>query len=124
MEELTAREIMAVLFSQRSSDTDRISVLVDLVFDLMTEVQALREGRIRGGQDLDSYREPYQDTAWLSHNASGPTDGWHKLLHHFYPEQKRAARVWRESLMLGRLGLTDDEIAQFEPKAEQSERYT
>jgi hypothetical protein len=125
MQEPTAGEIVTALFASGASPADRFNVLVGIVLDLMMEVQALRDERLRRGQDLGSYRESYRDNALLPHNSAGTSTGWEKLLREFYPRQRRPdGRVWRESLMLRRLGFTAAEIAAFEDEAEQSETYT
>src|SRR5688500_13223492 len=81
----------------------RVEALTILVFDLLAEVDALRQTQATGS----AYRDAYRETSVLGHNSSGVSSGWGKLLERFYPREPSAdGRVWRESLMMRRLGFT------------------
>src|SRR5262249_26095964 len=69
-----------------------------------------------GGKD-SAYGRASEGTAYLTHNASGPSTGLGKLLALFYPPGAEEdgpsgwqRRTWRECLLLQRLGLSDEEV--------------
>lgn len=99
----------------------RVQALTVLALDLLAEVEALRQIHIAE----PAYRDAYRQTGLLTHDAAGPTSGWQKLLGRFYPRQRAAdGRVWRESLMLDRLGAEAADIDVFRREAEEMEQYT
>ncbi len=65
----------------------------------------------------------YADTAWLTHCATGPSDGWEKLLAEYYSWDAKPSE-WRECLMLKRLGFSDAEIARYMESACEAETFT
>ena len=99
----------------------RVEALTTLVFDLLAEVEALRQTQAA----QSDYRDAYREASLLTHNSSGPSSGWEKLLDRYYPRQPSSdGRVWRESLMMHRLGFTPAEIEAYQREAEQAETYT
>jgi hypothetical protein len=135
----TQREILKTLFmpgSAKEAEGDpRIAVLVAMVFDLLMEVEALRTvvsaSKLGVGGKDSAYGRAYQETAYLTHNACGPSSGVEKLLALFYPRQAeeeglgwRERRTWRECLLMRRLGFSDDEVRAYKEEAEQAETFT
>jgi hypothetical protein len=119
--EITRATFDPVEGDDREALATRVSVLTSLVFDLMAEVEALRQAHVSDA----AYRAAYRDVGLLTHNSAGPSAGWQKLLARYYPERRFAdGRVWRESVMLQRLGFTPDEIAAFQQQADEMEQYT
>jgi hypothetical protein len=122
---ITTGEIGKGLFQYGTSDTDRINVLTSLVLDLMLEVEALRSARIQQGDDITLYRKSYRDTALLSHNTAGPGFNCSKLIRLFYPDRRDGdSRVLRESIMLQKLGCSEEEVAEFQRDVATVETYT
>ena len=123
MREMSAWEVardLGVLPGPTESER-RLEVLTKVVLDLMTEVEALRETIATGSR----YRDAYRNSALLVHNNSGPSTGWDKLLDCFYPhEETSEGRMWRELLMMRRLGFTSTEIETYQRKAEEVEMYS
>ena len=135
----TQHEILQALFmpgSTKGAESDpRIEVLVAMVFDLLLEVEALRKVVSAsnlgvGGKDSD-YGRAYEATAYLTHNACGPSSGLEKLLALFYPRvvdeegaSGRGRRTWRECLLLRRLGFSDEDVRAYKEGAEQAETFT
>ena len=107
-------------------------VLTQMVFDLFLEVEALRSMALNPRAGLiDIYAEAYRATALTSHCSTGPSDGWEKLLAEFYPSgyeepsgSASGKQVWRESLLLKRLGFTPEELESFKQLAAEMELYT
>jgi len=135
----TQREILQALFmtaSTKGAEGDpRIEVLVAMVFDLLMEVEALRTvvsaSKLGAGGKDSAYSRAYQETAYLTHNACGPSSGLEKLLALFYPSQAegegpswRERRTWRECLLMRRLGFSDEEVRAYKVAAEQAETFT
>jgi len=135
----TQREILRRLFisSDESLPTadPRIEILVGMVFDLLLEVEALRTGLLAANGSArakDSpYGRAYRDTAYLTHNACGPSSGLEKLLALFYPSEAEEAtgdwrerRAWRECLMLQRLGFSQEEVGAYKGEAKTAEMFT
>ena len=99
----------------------RVEALTTLALNLMAEVEALRQAHVADR----AYRDAYLDTCLLTHNSAGPTSGWHKLLGRYLPDERGSdGRVWREAVMLERLGATSAEIEEFQRRAEEMEQYT
>jgi hypothetical protein len=140
----TSREICEALLSSSSLNL-RVEALVKLVLDLLMEVEAVREVLVRAVEETRGapaqcgcdvpcpgefpgkagYQRTYLDTAYLTHNAAGPTSGFEKLLARFYPEDTTAnGRRWREVLMLERLGFSKEEIERFKDAATEAKWFT
>lgn len=99
----------------------RVDALTRLVLDLLAEVEALR--RAQNGESR--YRDAYRETCLLTHDSSGPSGGWEKLLESYYPDERCAdGRVRRESIMMFRLGFTPGEVGRFHKEAEEAELFT
>ncbi len=135
----TQHEILQALLmpaSNKGAEGDpRMEVLVAMVFDLLMEVEALRKvvsaSKLGVGGKNSAYGRAYEETAYLTHNACGPSSGLEKLLALFYPrgaEEKgkswRERRTWRECLLLRRLGFSDEEVRAYKEAAEQAETFT
>ena len=104
-----------------------IAQLRGTVFDLLLEVEAIRETLLRSplgsGGAQSSYAISYRKTAFTTHNSAGCTGGHEKLMEHYYyrsPEQNE----WRECLFMKRLGYSADEIAKYQDEAEVAHSYT
>jgi hypothetical protein len=139
MIEMTGQEIVQTLFKRQESNAGRadprVEVLVAMVFDLMMEVRALRETLIRsslgaGGKD-SVFGKVYRDTALLTHNSAGISSGLMKLLFEFYTRDAEAGagsagerRIWRECLLLHRLGFSEEEIHRYKEEALEAETFT
>jgi hypothetical protein len=99
----------------------RVEALTTLVVDLLAEVEALRQAQVT----QPAYRDAYRDVSLLTHDSTGPSSGWDKLLDRYYPrEPSPDGRAWRESLMMRRLGFSAAEIEAYQREAEQAETYT
>lgn len=135
----TQREIVEALFltsrSKGAEDDPRINILVALVFDLMMEVEALRKvvstSKLGMGGKDSAYGRAYEKTAYLTHDACGPSSGLDKLLALFYPPSatnegpnRHEKRTWRECLLMLRLGFSDEEIRAYKKTAEDAEILT
>jgi hypothetical protein len=89
MLEQTQREILRALFPEPIGDKDdpRINILVGMVFDLLMEVEALREV-ILASKLFADYRRAYQDTAYLTHNSAVLLAAG-KSFSHFFTRMRR-----------------------------------
>ena len=97
----------------------------EVVRDLLVEVEALRSCLLSVQATQGAYQTAYRETALLSHNATGPSGGWEKIIRRFYPDHAEdRGRAWRETLLMRRQGATADELAVFQNKAETAETYT
>jgi hypothetical protein len=126
MKEMTARDVNRDVFpSGRSAQgaelAERVEALTTLLLDLLNEVEALRQAQAT----KSDYRDAYRASCLLTHNSAGPSSGWEKLIERYYPRQQASdGRVWRESLMMRRLGFTPAEIDAYQREAEEAETYT
>jgi hypothetical protein len=132
----THHEMVRTLFigsgKKAPAPDPRIDVLVAMVFDLLMEVEALRAAHLasnNGARGTDSgYGRAYRDTAYLTHNAAGPSSGLEKLLGLFYPAESEmdtgTSGTWRECLMLRRLGFSQDQVRAYMDDAERAETFT
>ena len=126
MKEMTAQDLIRDVFpsgrlAQGAELAGRVETLTMLVLDLLAEVEALRQSQ---GTKSD-YRDAYRAACLLTHNSAGPSSGWEKLIECFYPRHRSSGgRVWRESVMMRRLGFTPAEIAVYQTEAEEAETYT
>ncbi|HZM16481.1 MAG TPA: hypothetical protein VFE28_10795 [Candidatus Krumholzibacteria bacterium] len=142
MIEMTWSEIVRALFIPREKkrkgpDPDpRVDVLVRMVFDLQMEVEALRAAQLASnigaaGSPDSAYGRAYRDTAYLTHDSSGPSSGLDKLLRLFYPSKASeelgfsgSPRTWRECLMLHRLGFSEGQVRTWKQEAMDAELFT
>lgn len=104
----------------------RLKVLTTMVFDLLVEVEALRKVAAQAQQAASTnaesgYRRAYEDTAFLTCNADGPSSGLQKLIALFYPEREEPTypgwtgkHAWRELQMLRRLGASEEQIQAYQ----------
>ena len=125
MKDITSSEVRRTLLDGHSAEqrelAKRVDTLIVVVLDLMTEVEALRDAQVTGSRYHDSYRS----ACILTHNSAGPSTGLDKLLDCFYPEDRFSdGRVWRESVLMRRLGYTPAEIDAFRRDATEAEMYT
>jgi len=126
MGEMTARALIQDMLAGKpvAGDPDmarRVGALTTLVLDLLAEVEALRQAQ--AGEC--HYRDAYRAACLLTHNSTGPTSGWEKLIERYYPTKPSAdGRVWRESIMMRRLGFTPKEIEEYQREAGEAEFYT
>ena len=126
MRDATTEDLVRdVLANRRLADggaiARRVEALTTLVFDLLAEVEALRQ--VVASQP--AYGDAYRAACLLTHDAAGPSSGWEKLLDRYYPRQSSTdGRAWRETLMMRRLGFTPAEIEAYQREAEQAETYT
>ena len=104
-----------------------IAHLRETVFDLLVEVEAIRETLLKSplgsGGSRSSYASAYRNTAFTTHNSAGCSGGHEKLMQQFYPRALEQ-REWRECLFMERLGFSPDEITSYRDKAEQAHTYT
>ena len=99
----------------------RVEALTTVVLDLLAEVEALRQAQAAKG----NYRDAYHAACLLTHNSAGPSSGWEKLIECYYPGDKSAdGRVWRESIMMRRLGFTPAELDEYQKEAGEAETHT
>jgi hypothetical protein len=114
----------------------KVTILTHLVFELLREVEALREAQIKQTQAQgvepkeSSQVQAYLETALLSHNAAGVTTGLQKILLRWLGDdaesipKTRVGSVLREVLMLKRLGLTEEDIEKYVEDVEIAEKLT
>jgi len=99
------------------------------------EVEALRAAVLIAAGDApageSAYGRSHRDTAYLAHNAVGPTSGTQKLIECFYPSEAHqdsgalsGRRSWRECVMLRRLGFSPDEIRAYQIEAARAETFS
>jgi hypothetical protein len=96
----------------------RVSLLTEMVFDLVLEVEALRAERVALASKTGdaTYAEAYMQTAATAHNSAGVVPSWVKLLIHFYGWRDDAAmdgRPLRELVLLRRLGVSEERLRAF-----------
>ena len=92
MDEPTSRDIAKALFWPTGEPGERFRVLVNVVMDLMMEVEAIRVAMTAKAD----YSVAYRETGLLSHDSSGPSMGWDKLLGRYYTADKEPhVREWR-----------------------------
>jgi hypothetical protein len=126
MNEMTVRDLIRALLPGGRPDhgadlAGRVDALTTLVFDLLVEVEALRQAQATEA----SYRDAYRAACLLTHNSAGVSSGWEKLMERYYPRQRSSGgRAWRESLMMRRLGMTPAEIEAYQGEAAEAETYT
>jgi hypothetical protein len=115
MREMDARQIArAIAFGSAElgdSRKDRlIEALTTLVIDLLVEVEALRRCQLKEAAYVDAYR----DVAEMSHDSSGVMMSIEKVIACFYPDDVAPnRRIWREPLMMQRLGMAPEAIEAF-----------
>jgi hypothetical protein len=110
----------------------KVEVMQMLVLDLLREVEALRRTQLDDAQangicpKESRYGKIYRDTALLTHNSCGPTDGIAKLLNLWSQDLPATLGGGRlsEVVMLKRLGFSPAEIDRYVQEAEECESYT
>jgi hypothetical protein len=129
IESLTIQEIFLTLL--RGETTKKVEVLTELVLALLMEVEALRSALLEESQARgetlknSSYGQAYRSTALLTHNAAGPSCGVEKLLERWVSSRRtRNSIPLRETLMLMRLGYSQEEIEKYAEEAESYEMRT
>lgn len=130
---MQSREILRTLFRDqdlglRSQSDPRAKVLRNLVFDLMMEVNALRDTCKRLSElspEPRTYADSYRASALLTHNAAGPSDGTEKLIERFYSGEATASlKSMRELSFMAELGFSDPEIQGYVSDASTAETFT
>lgn len=113
--EPTPREVIAAL--QTGTTEQKVAALAHMVLVLLVEVEALRDERLRSATASGNrtYDQAYQWAAKLRHNAAGTQTGLEKLLAMYLgsPATDETPSC-RETIMLRRMGLSDDQIREFE----------
>jgi hypothetical protein len=124
----------------------RVDALCRLVVDLVVEVEALREAllqlcpetrgnHVHKGYDVpchdnalidgkSAYQAAYVNAAYVRHNAAGPFGSIEKLLARFYAVDGTVEIGPRESVMLRRLGFSEEEIARFRAAVKRAEQFS
>jgi hypothetical protein len=126
----TPLDIRSVLY--RGDLEAKVDALQGLVLDLLREVEALRRTQLDESQAAglcpkeSRYGKIYRDTALLTHNSCGPSDGITKLLELWRQDlpPTRHGGGLSEILMLNRLGFSPAEIDRYVREAEECETYT
>ena len=107
-----------------------------LIYDLVRETYALRETKIvemeQSGRPIREsiYARVYEETALLTHNTAGPSNGWHKLFVAFRGQESKAewpwpgAESWSELNLLPRLGFDEGELSEYKKQAHDAMHYT
>ena len=107
-----------------------------LIYDLVREVQVLRETKIRELEELGQsirrsiYAQVYEKTALLTHNSAGPSTGWHKLFVKFRGRESGTdfpflgRQSWAELNVLTRLGFDERDVSEYKKKAQEAMHYT
>ena len=126
MIEITSTEVRRGIFPSGKPDTqaqlsERVAILSAVVLDLMMELEALR--RTQSANSV--YQDAYFDVSLLTHDSTGPSSGFDKLVDLFYPSSKGPdGRVWRETHMMRRIARLSPRIASYKGKAREAELYT
>jgi hypothetical protein len=124
-EEGTAGAVLLGL-AQVMAQGEAHASLVNLLFRLLIEVEALREALSHPGTPepvRQAYHEAYARIAELSHNSAG-TAGVEKVLRRFYPRDGAAPRFATERMMMARLGASTEEIEALCDRLDTVEQYT
>lgn len=104
-----------------------IAELRGTVFDLLVEIEAIRETLLNSplgsGGSRSAYAKAYLKAACTTHNSTGPSGGHEKLMERFYSDP-RERDDWRECLFMLRLGFSPVEIAKYKEEAEAAHYYT
>jgi hypothetical protein len=124
-----AKEIYRALAGLALNDNVGKSMesLVEVVFRLMTELEAIREALSSPDipeQVRQSYRLAYERIAVLSHNAGGISGGTERILGRFFPSTSESDRFHCEMVMMVRLGATGDELRTLREQLDEVESYT
>jgi hypothetical protein len=108
--------------------------LVTVLHRLLVEVEALREA-LSSPETPEAvraaYRQAYERTASLSHNAAGPTGGVEKVLARFFPSETKTdrsgtnkGRFASEMAMMDRLGASEEDKQALREELETVETYS
>ena len=125
MNQMTAQDLSGALLAsgtlQEGEIVARMEALTTMVLDLLAEVEALRQAQATNSD----YRRTYRAASLLTHDNSSVLTGLEKLIARYYPGQRCPDhRVWRELIMLRRLGFSAEEIEVYQrrPKKQNSIR--
>ena len=132
---LTSHEVQRSLMDmpqQFGERPPREEALTYVVFNLLMEVEALRasvkkiaDSSLPPAEARAAVSDPYRETAFLTHNCSGPSDGWLKLLWKFFPDSREADdRSWRDTIYMRELGFSEEEIETYKRTASGAEMWT
>jgi hypothetical protein len=123
--DLTNREVLRGLLNLPPPFAPRVSreeTLAIVVLDLLMEVEALRttvtklaESSLPPESARAAVSDGYREIALLTHDSTGPSDGWEKLLARFFPTESLGSgeRRWREAIFMTRLGCSGQEIEAY-----------
>jgi hypothetical protein len=118
--------------TREGSPLPREEALAVATFALLMEVEALREALTRVTKAVlpaeaaqSAVGSAYRDTALLTHDCTGSSDGWSNLLMTFFPRSVEAGeRSWRETIFMKRVGFSDMEIEAYKKEARGAEAKT
>ena len=133
--DLTNWEVLRGLLNLPPPLTPRVSreeTLAIVVLGLLMEVEALRttvrkvaESSLPPDRARAAVSDAYREIALLTHDSTGPSDGWEKLLARFFPKSLDGGeRQWRETIFMRRLGCTEQEIEAYKREALGAEAQT
>jgi hypothetical protein len=104
-ETLRRYELALTPHAPRRSVEEQVAALRSVVFDLLTEVEALR-ATIAGDETLRArYAAAYRATAIVAHDSAGLKPGTVKALENFVTAGREEVGLHAEEPMLRRLGV-------------------
>ncbi len=110
-----------------SNEMDEIKVLRKIIFHLIREIDILRETNIQKSilenqSPKDSiYGKLYKEICIESYNSAGPSSGEEKIMWDWF---NRNDELPDETIMLRKLGYSEDEIKKYLEKIAEVSQYT
>jgi hypothetical protein len=110
-----------------SNEMDEIKVLRKIIFHLIREIDILRETNIQKSilenqSPKDSiYGKLYKEICIESYNSAGPSSGEDKIMWDWF---NRNDELPDETIMLRKLGYSEDEIKKYLEKIAEVSQYT
>jgi hypothetical protein len=110
-----------------SNELDEIKVLRKIIFHLIREIDILRETNIQKSilenqSPKDSiYGNLYKEICIESYNSAGPSSGEDKIMWDWF---NRNDELPDETIMLRKLGYSEDEIKKYLEKIAEVSQYT
>jgi len=119
------------LFCNNYNDSEEIKHLKDIIFHLIREIDVIRETMIQeslehGIPPKESvYGKTYRKVCIQSHNSAGPVSnhGRMKILKKWFGDMDWDIGL-EETIMLAKLGYSDDEIKEYSKEAKRVSRLT
>ena len=110
-----------------SNEMDEIKVMRKIIFHLIREIDILRETNIQRSiqenqSPMDSiYGKLYKEICIESYNSAGPSSGEDKIIQDWF---NRNDELPDETIMLRKLGYSEDDIKKYLEKIAEVSQYT